>query len=551
MAISQPPRSDWRFVEDLKTPLHTAVRLPRGEKRESEADLSQGVTLDFAFPDSQGCLDTACADFRRFMEAADIGSGPFRIVTGTCKTAAFEAFHVETDRQTCRIQANDSEGIRRGLVFVEDEIHRSGGPFLPLGSTTRTPVIRTRISRCFFGPIKRPPMNRDELADDADYYPDEYLNRLAHEAVNGLWLTVSFRDLCPSDLFPAHGADRATRLAKLRRTVQQCARYGIKVYVFCIEPMAFGSNPEYALARSCLDAHPELGGRTMGQWTNFCTSTATGQRYLEECSFFLFSHVPGLGGLIDINLGERPTHCYSDVASFVRNNCPRCSQRRPWEVFADTTSAIARGMQKANPDSEMISWLYVPVLGDVYAYDIEQQKSVIRDIAAHVPENVTLQCNFESNGTAEQLGKDRTALDYWLSWPGPSEMFRDCAGKAVRAGGRISAKTQVGCSHEVATVPFVPVPGNLYRKYKAMHELGVTTVMQCWYFGNYPGLMNKAAGELSFTPFPEDEESFLLKMARTDWGENAEAVVRAWQFFQAGYSHNGGMLILAIRAHLR
>ena len=32
-----------------------------------------------------------------------------------------------------------------------------------------TPWLKNRISRCFFGPIKRPPFNRDELMDDVDY----------------------------------------------------------------------------------------------------------------------------------------------------------------------------------------------------------------------------------------------------------------------------------------------------------------------------------------------------------------------------------------------
>jgi len=61
----------------------------------------------------------------------------------------------------------------------------------------------------------------------------------------------------------------------------------------------------------------------------------------------------------------------------------------------------------------------------------------------------------------------------------------------------MSAKLQVGCSHESATIPFMPVPSILYRKYKEMPALNITSVMQCWYFGNYPGVMNRAAGRLA------------------------------------------------------
>jgi hypothetical protein len=88
-------------------------------------------------------------------------------------------------------------------------------------------------------------------------------------------------------------------------------------------------------------------------------------------------------------------------------------------------------------------------------------------------------------------------------------MFKSTAEFAKKYGKTLYAKTQVCCSHEVASVPYIPVPGNLFDKYKAMHALGVKGVMQCWYFGNYPSLMNKAAGELAFLNDFSDKEAFL------------------------------------------
>ena len=116
--------------------------------------------------------------------------------------------------------AGDVEGIRRGIFYLEDEMLRLRGPFLPLGTIEKHPVIQRRISRCFFGPIKRFPKMKDELMDDVDYYPDQYLNRLAHEGVNGLWLTIEFRDLVPQLITPEAGKDGEKRLAKLRQTVE-------------------------------------------------------------------------------------------------------------------------------------------------------------------------------------------------------------------------------------------------------------------------------------------------------------------------------------------
>src|SRR5690606_36215008 len=122
-------------------------------------------------------------------------SGAYRVIREQVPTTKPEAFTLEISADECRIQANDTEGIRRGIYFLEDELLRADGPFLSIGEIERSPFIKTRISRCFFGPIKRPPMNRDELLDDVDYYPDGYLNRLARDGVNALWMTIELKDL--------------------------------------------------------------------------------------------------------------------------------------------------------------------------------------------------------------------------------------------------------------------------------------------------------------------------------------------------------------------
>jgi hypothetical protein len=78
----------------------------------------------------------------------------------------------------------------------------------------------------------------------------------------------------------------------------------------------------------------------------------------------------------------------------------------------------------------------------------------------------------------------------------------------------------------------------LYRKFSEMKNLGVTHTMLCWYFGNYPGLMNKAAGQLSMEPFPQDEDSFLYQLASINWKkEDVPKVVEAWKLFSEGYQN--------------
>lgn len=522
----QPPESAWTFSADLRQPALTQLPWRERKARSDEVDLRSGVCLVKNFPDQTRNLDTAYNSLVHLLTLANISlAGGYPLRTEEMLQAQPESYTLTISEKECVLAASDAAGLRRGIYHLEDLFRQAAAPCLPLGVIERTAKIRTRIARCFFGPIKRPPKNRDELTDSVDYYPAEYLNRLAHDGVNGLWLTVRFQDLCPSKFFPNFGSDAPRRLEKLRRTVARCAEYGIAIYLFCIEPAAFPVSSKNLPEEFC-------GHRRGDSLTYFCTSSTTGQAYLEEATNVLFSAVPGLGGLLNITLGERPTNCYSALARFADCNCPRCAERTPAEVIAATISAMARGMHRANPDAELISWLYLPCVPE----DAASQEALLQ-IAAQTPPNVTLQINFESGGHREQLGSPRLAEDYWLSYVGPSEFYEKMARAASANGARVAAKIQVGCSHEVATAPWVPVPGILYEKFKAMHALGVQTVMECWYFGSYPSVMTKAAGLLSFAPLPQSSEEFLLALARVEWGEHAPTVASAWRCFQAAYEN--------------
>ena len=519
----QPGQKSWKFVKELAETVNFHFNWTHTLAKENEADLSAGVKIRNNFPDSNN-LETAFSGLNNFFKAANIGlDGNYKIIIEKTASACFEAYKLDITADCCRIQANDSEGIRRALYYLEDLLLAADGPFLKTGVINRKPWLKSRISRCFFGPIKRPPFNRDELLDDVDYYPDEYLNRLAHEGINGLWLTIAFSDLCKTSITKL-APDAEKRLAKLRRTVEKCLRYGIKTYIFCIEPRSMTPDDNVLLNNPVLKGPVAWNGNYC-----FCPFSDTAQKYLYEATNWIFTQVPGLGGMINISYGERPTTCAS--VEFGKD-CPVCSKKTPGEILGASLKAMERGMHEAAPDTELISWLYVPQNGTGLACDEE-----MLDIAEKLPENIILQYNFESGGSKKQLGKDRHAGDYWLSYVGPSKKFQKITQKTQLKNRKISAKIQVACSHEVATVPLVPAPGLLYKKYKAMRELGVSHVMQCWYFGNYPGIMNKAAGELAFEDFTDTEEDFLRRLARPEWGKYSNQTVKAWELLADGYSN--------------
>ncbi|MBR2431551.1 MAG: hypothetical protein IKB23_01415, partial [Clostridia bacterium] len=173
-----------------------------------------------------------------------------------------------------------------------------------------------------------------------------------------------------------------------------------------------------------------------------------------------------------------------------------------------------------------ISWTYAQ--RDWKSEDIE-------DACLSRDRSVKHLVNFEDLGVEKQLGEDRLALDYWLSYVGPGKLFEDCIKYNKKRGVDTWAKIQVCSSHEISTIPYVPAPALLYEKYKYMYENSVHGVMQCWFFGNYPCLMNKAAGELAFEPFFGDKKDFLRHLAGIYWGSDADKAADAWDRFTEGY----------------
>jgi len=512
--IPQPARGQEHFVDALRAPLN-----------EYFSDRERCPEAKYTVENAETVPETALSSLRRVLAAKGAQESPegtkilFRIDAGREK----ESFELRIDDSGATLTAADPDGMRRGVYFLEDRIREAPGVLFTQGAWERRCVVKIRISRCFFGPTGRPPFFIDELMNDVDYYPDEYLNKLAHEGINGLWLTMYFFDL-PSTVFPENGKDAPRRFAKLQKTVERCGRYGIRIYVFFSEPKAFMPNfRPHGYPPETAAAHPEL---KVGPHGRFCTSTEAGKRFLRESVEALFSNVHGLGGFINIMYGEDNGSCPGFLPVDYLPHCPVCEKRGGPAVYREQAEIMYAAMKKHSPESDFLGWFYAPGSRD---------GSVSANYLAEVQKAWPAECfylfNFESGGMAEQLGKMRTVFDYSLAYVGPSKQFATmtelCAKKA--------AKLQVGCSHEDASVPFIPVPSNLYEKYKFLHEHGVAAVMQCWYFGNYPGLMNKAAGELSFAPFPESEQVFLERLAAPDWRENAPVVAEAWSHFAAAY----------------
>lgn len=520
------------FLSDLTSPYHACAPAGFGPRplEDGETDVS-GLYLSGEFPDPNGLLETMYSDFRRFLDLCGIAGDRFPVILRKAQMPCFEAYSVTVTESEAVLSADDTEGIRRGLVWIEDELRRREGPYLPASTVERKPWLRSRITRCFFSPINRPPKYGDELTDDIDYYPEEYLNRLAHDGANGVWIYTRFSDLVTSSFLPDYGKGSGPRIDKLNRVIAKCARYGIRVYVFAIEPVAL--TPEQSARMPMVDGGSSYDGKRL-----FCVNTPEGRAFCEEAGEKLFTLCPDLGGYISITYGERATSCVSAFhalegidleGSRTEMTCPRCRNLTPGQALANAAAALRAGIRKVNPNAEIVSWTYGHRF---FPHDD------VRDYVRRAPDDVMLMQNFEEMGYAEQLGRTRLGVDYWLSYAGPAPLFTATAEEAQKCGKHMFMKTQVCCSHELATLPYIPVPGLIFEKYKAGRSLGVEGVMQCWYFGNYPSLMSKAAGELAFADDFDDKHAFLRRLAGITWGNSrAEAAAQAWEAFEQGYAN--------------
>ena len=396
----QPPLL---FVDELRKPIHVVKPEWFGRNELGNGEVSAaGAFLMNEFPDEEGLLETAVDDFNLFLQVHDARGERYPIRMIYKETECFEAYRILVKEDSCMVEAADTEGIRRALIYLEDEMLRREGAILPLGEISRKPAIRARITRGFFSPTNRPPKCQDELLDDMDYYPDEYLNRLVHDGTNGLWIYTYFNQLLTSDCFTEYGKDSVKRIAKLRRVVEKCKRYGIKVYVFGVEPFALA--PEIAVN------YPDsVGGIAWNGHHTVCTYSELGAKYCVEATQRLMEQVPDLGGIIDITYGERPTTCASlrDLCQ-----CPRCRQHTRSEILAHNIDLLKEGIRRAGSKADFISWTYEHRVTPM---------DEIKDYVRRAPSDVVLMENFEDAGYTEQLGK--TTASPWRTSCPPSDSW--------------------------------------------------------------------------------------------------------------------------------
>jgi hypothetical protein len=120
---------------------------------------------------------------------------------------------------------------------------------------------------------------------------------------------------------------------------------------------------------------------------------------------------------------------------------------------------------------------------------------------------------------------------------GPSERFLKLHDEAKRHGLPVMAKLQVGTTHELATVPNLPLVDHLYRKLLGVENLGLHGMLATWNFGNSFSLNTAAVGRFVQEPARPDPAEFVARLAEDYLGvPDGSAVAQAVAQFSAAFA---------------
>ncbi len=327
----------------------------------------------------------------------------------------------------------------------------------------------------------------EETFTALDVYTDAELATIAASGFNAIWVHGNINSVVRTAVFPELGLDAELHQQRLNVLTERASKHNIKVFIYCQPPRALPSDSMF------WQHHPDVAGQPENivddcgvtvELRSLCTSSDEVKTYLRQAAAELARKVPDLGGIIMITASEYPSHCWGRRGrimladgsfSHAEMQCPRCAARKPESVVAEIINLIHDGIRSVSNEMKIIAWnwswtFYVP--------------SPCSEIISALPRDVILLVDFERGGSKVIMGKERIIDEYSLGFPGPSEQFMKSLKAARQCGLQVMAKLQFGTTHELATVPNLPVMGNVFAKADAVRMMELTGFMGCWNFGN-------------------------------------------------------------------
>ena len=351
----------------------------------------------------------------------------------------------------------------------------------------------------------------DVLLDESlDPLPEQILQQYAHVGINGIWMQLVLYQLVDFPFDPSLSKGWEKRIQSLRRLVAKAKKYGIGIYPYLNEPR---SMPE-----SFFEKYPHLRGEAEGDYYAMCTSTKEVQEYLYHGVRKLFEMVPDLAGFFTITMSENLTNCYSRLEGEMA--CPRCRERKPWEVVAEVNNLMAKGAHDDCPNAKTVVW--------AWGWKDEWAEKVVPLLT----EGQILQCTSEEAMQFQIGGVKGSVLDYTMSLCGPGDKAKNLWKIARKQKTPLSAKVQINNTWEMAVVPYIPVLEKVAGHIENLKAQGIKNLQMSWTLGGCPSPNLRLAAWLM-----EDKGNLMDFL--TDWlGETvAKGVYDAQLMLSEAFSH--------------
>ena len=235
--------------------------------------------------------------------------------------------------------------------------------------------------------------------------------------------------------------------------------------------------------------------------------------------------VPELGGFFTITMSENLTNCYSRSYLAEKEgtgdiSCPRCRERKPWEVVAEVNNLLAKGAHDGNPNAKAIAWTWG-------WHDAWADK-----VIPLLTEGQIVQCTSEEALEFCIGGVEGRVLDYTMSLCGPGEKANSLWKVARECGMQMSAKVQINNTWEMAPIPYIPVFSKVEQHVNQLKAQGIQHLHASWTLGGCP------SPNLRLTSWLMEERGSLLDFL-VDWlgTEIADGVYAAQQKLSDAFSN--------------
>ncbi len=303
----------------------------------------------------------------------------------------------------------------------------------------------------------------DTLIDEEhDPYPDRLLFEYAKAGINGIWMQGVLYQLVefPFDSSISEGWE--IRIRSLNKLAQKAKKFGVRIYLYLNEPRS--------MSEAFFEKYPHLRGTQEGDFYALCTSQPEVQDYLYNGMKQLFANVPDLGGFFTITMSENLTNCYSRGEM----TCPRCKDRKPWEVIAEVNNLMAKGAHESAPHARATAWAWG------WADDWADK------VVPLLTEGQVVQCTSEEAMEFNIGGVEGRVLDYTMSLCGPGEKAKKLWKVGREHQKQMCAKVQLNVTWEMSVVPYIPVFDKVATHVRQLREQGIDHLQMSWTLGGSP-----------------------------------------------------------------